>query len=278
VPTQPSPTPPPPPPPPTTNPVPPAPTPSVNTPANPLGDLSPSPSVNTGAAPANPLGDLPPAPAPGAPANPLGDLPTVPAAAAPKPAFQSTPALEAAIEKTGDLIFKEKDYAAAWKVLQPAIDAGHPEAFYYAGLMNHFGYGMPKDPLKAVEYYSRGAAAGSWYCVNNLGICLRDGIGVAQNFAEARKCFNVAAMHGNQEAGWNLGAMMINGQGAAADRVEGCAWLSASGHPQALKQLPELMARMSDADKQQVKARADDIRSKMAADAPKPQRAPRTGL
>jgi hypothetical protein len=182
--------------------------------------------------------------------------------------FQSTPQLERAIDDVGRLIFDEKDYAGAWKALDAPLNAGHPEAFYYAGVMHHFGYGVPKDGAKAVDFYSRGSAAGSWYCVTNLGVCLRDGIGTQQNFAEARKCFQRAALQGNREAGWNLGAMLINGQGAKPDPVEGCAWYIATEHPEAMKQLPAVMARLSPAEQQQARTRAEQIRTQINANRP----------
>jgi TPR repeat protein len=51
--------------------------------------------------------------------------------------------------------------------------------------------------------------------MNRLGALYRDGLGVVQDYAEAREWFQKAADAGNANAMNNLGALYQNGQGVA---------------------------------------------------------------
>ena len=62
------------------------------------------------------------------------------------------------------------------------------------------GYGVPRDPQRAVALYREAAAAGNADGAFNLGRAYQDGTSVEANQDEAMKWFRVAAAQGNEPA------------------------------------------------------------------------------
>ena len=58
----------------------------------------------------------------------------------------------------------------------------------------------------------------------NLGMILKVGFGVAQNYTEAFKWIKLAAEHGLAEAQFNLGILYENGYGVRANYEEAVEW------------------------------------------------------
>jgi predicted aspartyl protease len=62
----------------------------------------------------------------------------------------------------------------------------------------------------------------------NIGIAYQDGVGVAQNDAQATRWFKAAADKGLPEAQYNLGWQYDNGRGVAQDYKEAARWYEAA--------------------------------------------------
>ena len=60
----------------------------------------------------------------------------------------------------------------------------------------------------------------------NLGYLYAQGLGVAQDYFEARKWYRKAAEQGDAEAQFNLGFLYVEGQGVTQDFVESYAWFN----------------------------------------------------
>ena len=65
----------------------------------------------------------------------------------------------------------------------------------------------------AVEIWQKYAVQGNATAQNNLGMALRDGKGIYQNFKEAANLFILSAESGNQYAQSNIGLMYLDGLG-----------------------------------------------------------------
>jgi hypothetical protein len=158
----------------------------------------------------------------------------------------------------------KKDAAQAFKLMQSAADLGHTDAMGGLGYFYSQGISAPKDPVKALEWFRKGAEKGSAKSQYNLGTSLMksherqpnekkaaEGIewirkaaeqklpeanlsygtyayfgehNTAQNYELAATHFQIAADHGLAEAQNHLGAMNENGQGMAIDHEQAIAW------------------------------------------------------
>ncbi|THD75274.1 MAG: sel1 repeat family protein [Phenylobacterium sp.] len=109
------------------------------------------------------------------------------------------------------------DYATALRLAQPLAERGDPEGENIMGLLYHFGWGVPKDPAKAVYWYSKAAEQGVQAAQNNLGGIYADGEGVPRNYELAVKWYRAAAATGALQAMTNLGQMYEDGHGVPKD-------------------------------------------------------------
>lgn len=86
-----------------------------------------------------------------------------------------TPYVENAAQQqqmaAADEAYDQGDYETAKRLLAPLVEAGHPKALNFTGLMYDYGFGYPKNPKRACELYEiaalRGYAAAQW----NTSIC-----------------------------------------------------------------------------------------------------------
>lgn len=136
------------------------------------------------------------------------------------------------------------DKPKALSALQYAAEQGHPAAQWQLGSMFARGDGVPRDDLKAFEYFSRIAddhadeppqgpqariAASAFVA---LGCYYLDGIPnthVHANPEEARNRFFYAASYfGDAEAQYHLARMMLDGVGGAPMPQQAIKWLGLS--------------------------------------------------
>jgi TPR repeat protein len=89
--------------------------------------------------------------------------------------------------------YKEKNYAAALKELQPLADKGNAEAQVYIGFMYDNGEGLAQDYRQAVLWYGKSAEQGNANAQYNLGMMYANGLSVPQDWVQALKWFNLAA-------------------------------------------------------------------------------------
>jgi TPR repeat protein len=112
--------------------------------------------------------------------------------------------------------------AFAAEALRLAAASGHSDALVNLGDMFSTGAGVAKDEAKCFELNSRAAAQGHPLGYYNVANTLFHGApcGIAQDYAEAAKFFQLAAAAGNIASLCRLAHMFLNGQGVAQDDVE----------------------------------------------------------
>lgn len=94
---------------------------------------------------------------------------------------------------------------------QKAIKSGCAGGYWPLGRVYQNGYGIKKNPRKAVELYRKGADAGSAACQNAYACMLMSGIDVKRDYAQTYDLLVKAAEQGFMPAYYNLGAMHDNG-------------------------------------------------------------------
>ncbi len=105
-------------------------------------------------------------------------------------------------------------------------EAGDPWAQLNLGAAFDNGLaGLPLDPVRAVTWYRRAAAAGLAEAQFNLAHCLVTGNGTARNDAEALTWMLRAAEQGLASAQFLAGVMLVEGIGSAPDRERALPWL-----------------------------------------------------
>jgi len=120
--------------------------------------------------------------------------------------------------------------AESLKLMEEAAAAGLPEAKSYLGQLYFNGdRHMQSDYAKAYPLVKEAAEAGDPACQNLMGIFCRDGLGVREDFNEARPealdWFRQAAMKNNVKAQSNLAHLMGIGSPACEDPKEAFKWL-----------------------------------------------------
>ena len=109
--------------------------------------------------------------------------------------------------------------------LKTQAEAGNAEAQYSLGMLHDEGEGVPQDYAEARRWLEKAALQGHAEAQCNLGILYYKGQGVRQNFAEARRWFEKAAAQRDADAQFNLGAMYLNGDGIRQDKKTAKEWL-----------------------------------------------------
>ena len=77
--------------------------------------------------------------------------------------------------------------ALAW--INKAYIKNYPPAYHELGLLYLWGLHVPKNLEKAVDLFKKGAELGNTDCMNELGICLLNGIGIFQDTNQAAILF-----------------------------------------------------------------------------------------
>lgn len=130
----------------------------------------------------------------------------------------------------------------------------HPDALYALAVAYDSGEGLPADPQKAMVFYKAAALAGKGDAQAALGSYFYEGGSVlAKNDVLARKWFEQGAIGGNSEAMFNLGVMMMKGEGGPVDQPKAWAWFKlaqAGGNQKATPALATLEQRMTPAERQ----------------------------
>ncbi|MBC3916977.1 SEL1-like repeat protein [Undibacterium sp. CY18W] len=162
----------------------------------------------------------------------------------------------------GDEVKQDLPRAFAW--YQQAAKQKKPQALYALALMFDQGQGVAADPAKALAFYKEAAVAGHPDAQNSLATYFYTGQIVSKNLQIARNLFQSAAMQSQPDAMVNLAAMLLKGEGAAADKprnsdedtVKAYVWLklvAKLGRAPAASAAEKLETRLSDAQKAQAK-------------------------
>lgn len=122
-----------------------------------------------------------------------------------------------------------KDAARAYRLMQEAAQAGHPDAIGGLGSFYREGLVVPQNDAEATARYRMGAAKGGVRSQFNYGQMLLHGIGVEKNEAEGLALIRKAAVRGLPEAVFVLGNIYYDGKyGLPVNHAEALALLRVS--------------------------------------------------
>lgn len=109
-----------------------------------------------------------------------------------------------------------KDLNSAYELFKSAAASGHADALYYQGECLFLGKGVESNCNEAVKCFERALQLDCWRAADQLGVIYRKGLtGAPPNYDVALRYFTTAADHNIASATFNLGVMMINGEGVA---------------------------------------------------------------
>lgn len=163
--------------------------------------------------------------------------------------------------------YKKKDYATAFKELDPLAKQGDAEAEVLLGRMYLMGDGVLKDPDEANKMFQAAAAQGNADAEFFLGM---PSVMSHQNVAQGLKWLRLSAEHGNQDAQLLLGKTYLQGLGSdlPRDPVQADMWLRlAADHnlPFYQNELRVAEPQMNGAEIEKGKALAEAWKRKVAA-------------
>jgi len=120
------------------------------------------------------------------------------------------------------------DYATALSELRPLAEQGDAEAQFKLGVLYHDGLGVTQNYIQAREWYTQAAVQGYAIAQIHLGVLYANGYGVPQDYVQTRQWYEKAAAQGNANAQYNLGVMHRNGKGVSQDNVQAHKWFNLS--------------------------------------------------
>ena len=115
--------------------------------------------------------------------------------------------------------FMAGNYALAQKELKPLLAKGDARSQYAMGVMAENGFGMPKNPKVAADWYLKAAKQGNTDAQYNLGAMHEHGVGIPVNYVEAARWYTPAAEQGDIDALSNLGVLYETGKGVKQDKI-----------------------------------------------------------
>lgn len=140
------------------------------------------------------------------------------------------------------------DQQAAHRHWLEAANDGDAQAMFLLSQSYEHGTGVAVDPVRALDWLQRSAAAGHPLASYNLGDRYLNGRGVAVDPAEAALWWRRAALQGLVQAQYNLGTLYLRGLGVEADRNQAVWWYrqaAAQGSARA-RQALAVLERQSD--------------------------------
>lgn len=121
--------------------------------------------------------------------------------------------------------YKRRDYATAYQEFLPEAEQGRAEAQNILGTMHLYGWGVPKDPQKAVTWFQKAADQGFAPAQYFLGNQYRIGReGVPQDKKEAITLYRRAAEQNYAPAQHELGLIYERGEIVPQDSNEAAKW------------------------------------------------------
>lgn len=126
--------------------------------------------------------------------------------------------------REGLAAYARGDFKTANAKLTPLADNGVALAQNALGRMYLMGYGVSKDPNKALGLFKKAANSGLAAAQNNLGVMYMAGDAVKQDFPKSLEYFRKAADQGFTPAMLNLADMYSEGFGVLRDPVEASRW------------------------------------------------------
>jgi S1-C subfamily serine protease len=108
--------------------------------------------------------------------------------------------------------------------IQKQADSGDAAAQSKLGVMYYYGKGVPKNVVKAAEWYLKAAVQGNANAQFSLGLMYDGGEGVSKDAAKAVEWFQKAAAQGLAGAQYDLARMYVLGEGVPKDAVKAVEW------------------------------------------------------
>ena len=118
---------------------------------------------------------------------------------------------------------------ATAKEVRKSAEEGNASAQYRLGLLYDGGVGVPQDYRQAKEWFEKAAKQGHVGAQADLGTLYLQGAGAPQSVQMAMFWFSQAAEHGDGLACAKLGWMYAEGQGVIQDSVQAHMWYSLAG-------------------------------------------------
>jgi hypothetical protein len=119
------------------------------------------------------------------------------------------------------------------------------------GLLYYRGLGIAQNYAEARMWFEKAAAKGHMAAMLNLGVLYGEGFGVAQDSAKAREWYDRAIARGGAAAMTELGFLYYRGKGVSQDYAEARAWFekaAAKGEPVATANLENMSIEQSAAE------------------------------
>ena len=126
--------------------------------------------------------------------------------------------IEANKAKQATFVLRRNDVSASLKAMADSGNAG--AQFQYARLLETGENGVPKDIIRAAQYYQKSAEQGDVNGMVSYARCLRYGKGVAINMVQALQLFTSAAAKGDTDADDELGTLYKYGIGVNPNEAE----------------------------------------------------------
>ncbi len=128
--------------------------------------------------------------------------------------------------KEGKDAFDKRDYAAAWKELEPLAKQGNRDAMYLLGSMYQMGMGVPPSNQDAIAWYRKSADAGKPDAIFMMGVMHEGGAGVPRNVNEAFNWYKKSADRGFYPGILKVADMYGKGRGVKKDLAQSYFWFS----------------------------------------------------
>jgi len=130
-------------------------------------------------------------------------------------------------------LYQSGDPASAAEEWKVDAESGNVIAAFLIGHMYKSGNGLTKSDALAFPYFLQAAQRGHSDAQIQTALYYYNGneeADIDQNYLEAVKWFDQAALQFSGEAQYYLGVMHREGQGVARDRAEGLRWLTLSAN------------------------------------------------
>ena len=127
-------------------------------------------------------------------------------------------------EKDASAAYEAKSYDRARELAEPCARGGTPECQFIMGRLLENGWGGPKDPGAAADWYRKAAEQGLAKARYNLGAMYYEGNGVPKDATAAAQWFSKAAAQGHPRAQFNLARLYETGEGLTRNLAEARRW------------------------------------------------------
>jgi TPR repeat protein len=126
----------------------------------------------------------------------------------------------------GNAAYSKKDYATAFRELQPLAEHGDYKSQLILAEMYENGYGVKEDHNETIKWYRLAAAKKCCASQVALGFKYQTGRGVPKDYSEAARWFQEAAEKGSPPAQIFLGSLYTDGLGVRQDLVQAYMWFN----------------------------------------------------